>query len=204
MRAETRNPMTEMNQNQNLEKVSYEDLKNLVVARRSIYDFKPGVPDRKLLERSIDAARWAPNHKHTRPWRFYLLGEKSADVIVSRYHELVREKRGEETARIKSVRWEAVPAWLVVTSRRSEDSVQDREDYGSCCCTIQNLALLLWSEGVGLKWTTGPVTRDPAFLAITGIDLEKENVVGLFGYGYAEVIPAAKRPPVSESLVIVD
>ena len=180
------------------------NIRDLVLSRRTIYEFKSDVPDRDLLIASMDAARWAPNHKHTHPWRFYLLGAAAAGVIVSRYRELVREKRGEETARIKSARWEAVPSWFVVTSRRSENVVLDREDYGACCCTVQNLALLLWSEGIGMKWSTGPVTQDPVFFKATGIDPAKENLVGLFGCGYPARIPSGNRPPISDALFEVD
>jgi len=174
------------------------------MSRRSIYDFKPDIPDRDLLISSMDAARWAPNHKHTHPWRFYLLGEAAVTAILSRYRELVLEKRGEETARFKSARWDAVPSWFVVTSRRSEDEVLDREDYGACCCAVQNLALLLWNEGIGVKWSTGPVTRDPAFFEATGVDQKRESVVGLFGCGFPSAVPDGKRPPFTEYLFTVD
>ena len=183
---------------------AFKSVRDVVTSRRTIYDFKRQVPDRELLIRSMDAARWAPNHKHTHPWRFYLLGEMATRKIVSRYREIVTERRGEETARIKSARWDSVPTWFVVTSERSENAVLERENYGACCCTVQNLALVLWSEGIGLKWSTGPVTQDPIFFDVTGIDPEAEMVVGLFGCGYPREIPAGKRPPFTGFFFQVD
>ncbi|NDE77039.1 MAG: nitroreductase, partial [Proteobacteria bacterium] len=41
--------------------------------RRSIGRLKPDCPDRHLIERVIQAATFAPNHRHTQPWRFLVL-----------------------------------------------------------------------------------------------------------------------------------
>ena len=42
-------------------------------ARRSVGRVKPEQPPRALVERVIEAATWAPNHYHTRPWRFVVV-----------------------------------------------------------------------------------------------------------------------------------
>jgi nitroreductase len=170
----------------------------LVSSRRSIYEFESDLPNPELVLQAIETACWAPNHKHTNPWRFYLLGDAAAASIVSCYKRLVEQKRGPETAALKGARWEKTPAWLVVTCVRSNDEFREREDYGACCCMIQNLALILWSAGIGLKWSTGPVTEEDAFFQATGIDRENELVVGLFGYGKPSEIPKASRPPVNQ------
>lgn len=173
-------------------------LEALIRSRRTIYDFEPEKPGQELVLNAIDAACWAPNHLHTHPWRFYLLGDKASGAVVACYKKLVEQKRGADTARFKGARWEKTPGWLVVTSVRSEDTTREREDYGASCCMVQNLALMLWSAGVGLKWSTGPVTDHNSFFEITGIDPEKEMVVGLFGYGFPAETPRSTRPAISE------
>ena len=60
--------------------------------------------------------------------------------------------------------------------------------------------LYLWQAGIGTKWTTGPITRDPRFYDILGLDAEQEFVVGLFWYGYPKVTPEQKRSPVDKIL----
>ena len=35
----------------------------------------------------------------------------------------------------------------------------ERENYAACCCAAQNLMLYLWRQGIGVKWTTGGITR---------------------------------------------
>jgi len=86
----------------------------------------------------------------------------------------------------------------VLTSRRSEDALLDREDYAACCCAAQNLMLHLWQRGVGVKWTSGGLTRHPRFYDLLGVDASKEVVVGFFWYGIPRIVPSQARKSVAE------
>ena len=88
-----------------------------------------------------------------------------------------------------------MPGWFVLTCCKSDDPVRNQEDYAAFCCAIQNLMLALWNEKIGVKWSTGEVTRDKRFYDLLWIDQESETVVGLFWYGYAEDVPKATRKP---------
>lgn len=172
----------------------------LLRSRRTVHLFEPApVPD-DLVLRALDLARWAPNHRLTEPWRFTLLGPETAAAVVDLNARLVAEARGPAAGAAKRARWSAVPGWLVVTCHVSEHAVRMREDYAACCCAIQNLQLYLWSEGVGVKWTTGAVTRDPAFYDLVGIDSRTETVVGLLWYGVPAAVPEALRRPLDAVL----
>ena len=93
-----------------------------------------------------------------------------------------------------------MPGWLALTCLKSDDAVTMQENYASCCCTAQNLMLLLWDEGIGVKWTTGVVTRTGEFYRIIGADPGLEELVGLFWYGFPAEVPAAQRPPLDQIL----
>jgi hypothetical protein len=58
--------------------------------------------------------------------------------------------------------------------------------------------LYLWQRGIGVKWTTGGVTRNPRFYELIGSDAAREVVVGFFWYGVPKVVPTQKRKPVAE------
>lgn len=173
---------------------------DLIRSRRTIHDFTSGVPPRALVLDALDAARWAPNHRRTEPWRFTLLGPRAIAQAIDVNTELVRAKNGDAAAEKKRTRWLAIPGWLVVTCRRSEDAMLEREDYAACCCAVQNFALALWAQGVGSKWSTGKLTRDPRFLAAIGADPEREFCVGLVWYGYPGDVPVQARRPLAEVL----
>ena len=153
-----------------------------------------------LVREAIEAATWAPNHHVTEPWHFYLLGKETVARCLDLVREIVIEKKKDaRAAEFKAGQWAQKPGWLVVTCRRSEDDLLQREDYAACCAAIQNLALYLWKAGVGSKWTTGDITRDSRFFDIVGIGPD-EFVVGLLWYGYPKVTPDQSRKPVNEAL----
>jgi nitroreductase len=173
----------------------------LIRSRRTINFFKPGLPPRELILEAIDQARWVPNHHLTEPWRFYLLSDNAKSSIVELNAELVCHTKGSKAADSKRKRWSEIPGWLVVTCLSSADSLRSREDYAATCCAVYAFSLYLWSRGVGTKWTTGEVTRDPRFYDVIWTDPEVEQVVGLIWYGYAAEVPVTARKPVSEIVV---
>ena len=166
--------------------------------RRSVDHFEPEMPDETIILEAIELARWAPNHHLTQPWRFYLLGAESQAAIIELNTRLVAASKGEDSAAAKRERWRAVPGWLAVTCRYSDDPVTAREDYAACACAMQNFALYLHSAGMGCKWTSGAVTREPDFLRILGADAHAEYSVGLFWYGYPRRRPRSQRRPVDD------
>jgi len=168
--------------------------------RRSIDLFEPQPVPVSLVRDAIDAARWAPNHRLTQPWRFYLIGPTTRARVIDLAVAIDTAAKGERAGVARRARLDAVPGFLVLTSRRSDEALLDREDYAACCCAAQNLLLYLWQHGVGSKWTTGGITRDARFYELLGIDAATESVVGFFWYGLPRVVPEQKRRPVAEIL----
>lgn len=176
-------------------------IEEIIRTRRTINFFGPGLPPRNLILEAIDLARWAPNHHLTEPWHFYMLSESTKSTIVELNADLVARDKGDKAADLKRERWSAIPGWVVATSLKSSDELRTREDYAATCCAVYAMCLHLWSRGVGTKWTTGAVTRDPRFYETIWADPEVEQVVGLIWYGYASELPVAARKPVSEIVV---
>jgi nitroreductase len=173
--------------------LSSDDLAELIRARRTINSFRPEPVPVEVLRQAIDTAVWAPNHKLTEPWRFHLLGPETVTKLIELNASLVAASKGEKAADEKRRRWSAVPGWFAVTCPRSGDPVRNDEDYAACCCAVQNLALLLWSQGVGMKWSTGEVTRRPEVFGWLGLSPETTRIVGLFWYGFPSETPKQKR-----------
>ncbi|MGH8193125.1 MAG: nitroreductase family protein [Woeseiaceae bacterium] len=175
-----------------------EELAALIRSRRTIKLFLKRPVSRKLILDAIEVARWAPNHHVTEPWHFYVLGPEAIRDSVELTRIVTTERKGAKVGDFKAAAAAAVPGWLVVTCKLSDDERMQQEDYASCCCSIQNLMLYLSAAGVASKWSTGPVTKDKRFLDLLGIDLGEEYVVALVWYGYAKVIPTQSRKDVQE------
>ena len=179
---------------------SLRDLEEVIRGRRTINLYLQTPVPRALVREAIDAATWAPNHHVTEPWHFYLLGQETIERCLDLCFELVRARKSEEAARFKREQWSEKPGWLVVTCRRSEDELLQREDYAACAAAIQNFMLYLWKAGVGSKWTSGEITRDKRFFDILGIDADTEFVVGLLWFGYPKLTPTQKRKELDDVL----
>ena len=182
--------------------MSAEDFAAVLRGRRSIDLFAPDPVGADPLLAAIEVARWAPNHRLTEPWRFYLLGPATTRAVVDLAVELEVAAKGERAGPVRRARLEAIPGVFVLTSARSEDALVERENYAACCCAAQNLMLYLWPQGIGVKWTTGGITRQQRFYELLGIDSKTELVVGFFWYGVPKVIPTRERRPVEDIVVV--
>jgi nitroreductase len=175
------------------------DLTDVITSRRTIHNFIPDkTPDKAVIKDAISSACWAPNHHLTEPWHFLSLGKETISDICDLNKEMLIETKGIEKAENKYKRWMEIPGWLVVTCQKSDDEVRYQEDYASCCCAIQNLMLILWQQGIGTKWSTGPVIFDDRFYDLVWVNKELENVVGLIWYGYAADVPQTVRKPLEQ------
>ena len=173
----------------------------LIRGRRTINLFEQEPVGVEPLLHAIELARWAPNHRLTEPWRFYLIGPDMLARLADCWAGFEAETKGEAAGAARRKRLAGVPGHFVVTSARHADADIDRENYAACCCAVQNLMLYLWSRGVGVKWTTGAITRQPRFYETLGIDAAAETIVGYFWYGRPAVIAPQQRRAAEELIV---
>ena len=176
------------------------DFAEVIRGRRTINLYLQTPVPRELVREAIEAAVWAPNHHVTEPWHFYHLGRETIEQCLDLCSEIVTARKGLDAARFKREQWSEKPGWLVVTCRRSDDELLQREDYAACSAAVQNLMLYLWKAGVGSKWTTGDITRDERFFEIVGFDGGEELVVGLLWFGYPKITPEQRRKGLGDVL----
>ena len=181
-----------------------------ILTRRTINNFESTLPSNweGALQKAIESAIHAPNHKRTEPWRFYLLGPQAIDKVCKLNADMVTSKKGVDAGEAKYQRWKDMPGWLVVTCRKSEDDMNNptslaREDYAACCCAVQNICLSLHAQGMGTKWTTGAVNHEEGFAEAVGFDYSKEYTVGTvwFGNPVGEPVTPGKKLGVDNVLV---
>ena len=169
------------------------DVDTAIRERRTIGVFSDrAVPSKEIAE-LIEAARWAPNHKHTEPWRFHVVvGEarvQLADAVVDGGGEFAKDPRG------KLLR---SPQFIAVTQQAVlNDPVRDQEDYAAVCCAVQNMMLAATARGLATKWSTGALAENSAAKRWLGIG-EQDRIVAFLYVGYApeamREMPAERRP----------
>ncbi|CAB9523046.1 nitroreductase [Seminavis robusta] len=162
-----------------------ESFQSLLVGRRTIEQFDRTPIGNDVLERAVQCAIAAPNRSMSEPWRFIRVGPET----ISKFAELnlsIRKNMETDDGSSSVYDWTTVPGWCVVTTKISpNDADAEQEDFKSVSCAIQNFMLSMWSEGVGTKWTSGPVQKTQEFADLCGVDTSIERVVGCIWFGYA-------------------
>jgi nitroreductase len=152
----------------------------LLKGRRTVDDFDQTPISDDVLRRAIDCAIAAPNRSGSEPWRFIQVGPDTVEKIAS----LLSNMESDEGAEYSSD-WTKIPGWCVVTTKLSGEKETEMDDFKSTSCAVQNFMLSMWSEGIGSKWTNGPVQKTQEFADLCGVDITKEKVVGCIWYGFA-------------------
>ena len=168
--------------------------------RRMNNDFSDHVPDRDALQRMLDAAVWAPNHRLTNPWRFYVLekgSDKRGEVAQLAYENQFARTGNEENAASSRQRVLDAPALVYVYSVPGDSEEMTQENYAAACCEVQNLLLAAVAEGLAGDWSTGNVTRHPQLAETLGAEVGWTMVGALF-IGQPSRPSASVRTPADE------
>lgn len=165
------------------------DTLEAIRSRTSVKAFRPDPVERSVVEKLLDAAVRAPNHRLTEPWGFYVLTGESK----RRFAELRREDRAArfehpeapEVQRALEKAYEGVlgtPVLIAVTTLVADDPVQREEDYAATFCAIQNILLAAVSLGLGTYLRTGSILSDPGLAELLGLP-EDHRVAGIIYLG---------------------
>jgi nitroreductase len=174
-----------------------------IQSRRTIKEFRSDPIPEDTLWRILDAARWAPNHRLTEPWRIAVIGTQSRESLADALANLTASSRdpsvmakAKDEARRKIM---SSPVLLAVTCRLAGNPAQEVEDLAAVCAAVQNLQLAAWGEGIGTHWNTGKATRLPETSALLELPERGEQLVGFLYLGYPAQVPEPpKRRPIQD------
>lgn len=150
-------------------------------SRRSIKAFTDRPVSREEIERLLEAAVQAPNHRMTQPWRFYVLGPEGrraygAALGARKAKKVEDAAAAAEMSRKVEEKHEGLPAMLAVSVVLAPDAEIREEDYAAACMAIQNLLLAATALGLGTHLKTGAVMDDPRARAAVGVP-EGERII---------------------------
>lgn len=179
--------------------------------RTSVRHFRPDPVPRETIERLLDCAVRAPNHKLTEPWRFAVLtaGARDRFAEIRARHRLKRFDDPSSSAALAAadkVRREArgTPAYIVAMAAVNPDEITREEDYAATMMAIANLMVAAQSLGLGTYLKTGGVMLDPALVELAGVP-QNFRVVGIVSVGFpAEAEEPRRRKPAAELTRWVD
>ena len=167
--------------------------------RRMAWTFKDQPVARDALARMLDTAVWAPNHRLTEPWRFFVLEQGSAALehLAGMAHDFALQRSG-NAQRAEATRDSLLktPVVIFMYSTPGRDEEGTRENYAAVCCAAHNIALAGVAEGLAVTWETGGPTRHPDLGRTLGAEDDWE-LATMLSIGYADEDPPSQRTPVS-------
>lgn len=163
-------------------------------SRRTVFRFKKEQVPKEDLLKILEAGTWAPNHHLTQPWRFIVVGPETDEILAERYRDIQMAKvKGKVPADILELagqkgvdKWKSKPTVVFVSCRQEGDEQERREDYAAACCAMLGIQLAAAEVGVGLQWSTGPITMEDATYKLLNVNPENEYIIGLLYMGYPE------------------
>lgn len=181
-----------------------------ITTRRSIPQFKPDPVPRDLIERLLGAAVWAPNHRLTEPWQFYVLGEQAK----RRFAEIRRDIRkatlpNPEAPEVQPALQKIIddtahtPAIIVLTARGHADPELREENYWATFAAAYAFMLGAWAEGLGTYFRTGSIREYPPLRQMLNLD-EDQRIIGVLYAGYPATAPVKQRTPATNKTVWLD
>ena len=155
------------------------DVLDAIRTRRTIKAYDPAPVERPILDELLEAARWAPNHNLTEPWRFRVLGPQALVAL--------KRAAGPEAA----PKLDRAPTLVAASAVLSGDPVQDEEDLHAAACAVYIVLLVAHARGLAGYWRTPAVLRAAEGCAACGIP-EGERSLGLIHLGRPR---QTKEPP---------
>ncbi|HET7478391.1 MAG TPA: nitroreductase [Rubrobacteraceae bacterium] len=186
------------------------ELTEAIITRQSINRVKQDPVPRALVERILESAIHAPNHKITEPWRFHVFTGKGRGELARARAELARiqaEEEGEDeemaAGRISRERKKTfrAPVVIAVISLAGRDEVETLENYAACCAALQNMQLTAHSLGLASIWRTGPVAYHEHMRGFFGL-ADGDRIVAYLYIGYPDMGERPRRrAPAAEKTV---
>jgi nitroreductase len=179
---------------------------DLIRRRRSfgLTRLSPEPIDLEVVKLMLEAARWAPNHGLTEPWRFTVYAGDARRGLAEAFAEAYRQLNpgekynADQAAGQRDRAWQA-PVWIAVAMHRDENPrMPEWEDLIAVGCAVQNMHLIATAHGLGGKWSSGAVSTHPHVVEFVGVQ-PPSRLLGFFYAGKpAGEWPDCKREPIED------
>jgi len=190
------------------------EILELIKKRRTIRKYKKKQIPKKILNKIIEAGRWAPSAENTQPWRFIILkeGEIKSNFIKKIKKEVYSEKflTSVNVLLKRSIKIiEEAPIIILVYNThtflekvKKLGKVYKKPAYlseiQSISAAIENMFLAATSLGIGMCWLNFPLLIKDE---IEKFFKTKDKLIAILTLGYPqEKGKRSKRKPISETV----
>jgi nitroreductase len=189
---------------------NFEEINQLIRDRRSIFprDYSGERVDDKIVRQILENANWAPTHKFTEPWRFFVFTGDSLQklgALQGACYKQVTEKDGtfqqSKYEALLSKPMESSHIIAVAMKRDESKRLPEWEEMGAVFCAIQNMYLTATAYGIGCYLSTGGITTFEEAKAFFGLGKD-DKLLGFFHIGVPKsIVPDGRRRPLNEKVI---
>ncbi|MCB0633683.1 MAG: nitroreductase [Saprospiraceae bacterium] len=187
-----------------------EQLNQLIKNRRSIFPevYIEKTIDRSILVQILENANWAPNHKHTAPWRFKVFRGKALERLGDYLAQWYKDNTPEEAfsdMKLKKTKEKPLRSDCVIAicmQRDPKESLPEWEEIAAVACAVENMWLSCTAYGIGCYWSSPrSIIEAEEFLDLK----DGERCLGLFYMGYYKLPDIeSKREPIEGKVEWID
>ena len=179
-------------------------LEALARDRRSSLRVDPDRPvDPELVERLVQLAATAPNHKKTYPWRFRVVTGDARSALGEALARDLIDAGEESPGKISKarVKYRRAPVVLVVAAAAGEHEVMTEENRDAVAASIQTLLLGATAAGLASYWGSPPLNGSKRVLALAGFESDV-HIVGAIYLGWpTSTVAVPPRPAPTVTLI---
>jgi nitroreductase len=168
--------------------------------RRMAWRYQDVPVERDVITRMLDTAAWAPNHKLTEPWRFFVTekGTSTRQQVADLAYEY-QMGRFNSANRAEATRLAVLDPPIVIYAYSVPAASEEltKENYASVVCAAQNISLAGFAEGLAVTWETGGATRHPKLKEVLGAE-EEWSLATMLSIGFPGEFIVSKRSPIGQ------
>lgn len=181
---------------------------DIIKKRRSVFpvQYNDKSIAKETIEQILEAANWAPNHKHTEPWRFKVLTglkkEELGKFLSKKYKEVDPKPKEFKIKKLQENPKRAGAIIAICMQRDPKESVPEWEETAAIAMAVQNMWLCSTELGIGAYWSSpGLIKFMDEFFDLA----EGEKCLGFFYMGYYDdELPDGERKPIADKVEWID
>ena len=163
------------------------DIIGIIRARRSVRKFKSDAVPEELIERILDAGRWAPSGLNNQPWRFAIVRDRELIKEISKLTHYRRIVLGAQVL---------IPVFI--DTERIYHREKDIQGIGAC---LQNMLLEIHSLGLGAVWLGEIIRSNLPIKRILGLG-DALELMAVLALGYPDETPQPTRRKALQDLIV--
>ena len=166
------------------------EIKAVIEDRRSVRPecFSSRKVHKEIVMELLDAAKWAPTHRYTQPWRFKVFTGDGIAKLSEFQSELYKKIKADsfDQEKYDKLRDRPLTATAIIAICLKRDEAERdpiEEEIASVSMAVQNMMLVAAAHGIGAFWSSGGVTYWPETREFMDLG-EKDKFLGLLYLGY--------------------